>query len=183
MDEEWFLTINGWAGQSSVLDWFMLQISQESNLWIPGIVLIAFWAWTKWGEAKIAIPCIALLVGISDWLGGQLKILIGRPRPCQVLTHIHELVGCGGALSMPSNHAMNSSTVISFLVVLYPALGWILWPFLTLIGVSRVYLGAHYVSDVFVGFAFGIVLGGAAGYLIKTRVLGTKFLSGQWRWR
>lgn len=170
VDEAWFVGINGWAGQFSFLDWLMFQLSQESNLWIPGIVFVAWWGWTKWGEAKIAIPCLAVLIGVSDFLGGQLKLWIARPRPCQVVTHIHELVGCGGTFSMPSNHAMNSSTVIAFLIMLYPALGWILWPFLVLIGLSRVFLGAHYVSDIIVGIAIGMMLGGGVGYVLKTRL-------------
>lgn len=177
-DAMWFALINGWAGQFAVLDWFMFQVSQESNLVIPAILLVGYWGWMKWGEAKLAIPCLALIVGLSDFLGGQLKILIGRPRPCQVLEHIHELVGCGGAFSMPSNHAMNSGTAISFLVMLYPALGWVLWPFLGLIGLSRVFLGAHYVTDVLVGAGLGALLGGGVGFLLKTRVFRRKPLAG-----
>lgn len=177
-DAMWFALINGWAGQFAVLDWFMFQVSQESNLVIPAILLVGYWGWMKWGEAKLAIPCLALIVGLSDFLGGQLKILIGRPRPCQVLEHIHELVGCGGAFSMPSNHAMNSGTAISFLVMLYPALGWVLWPFLGLIGLSRVFLGAHYLTDVLVGAGLGALLGGGVGFLLKTRVFQRKPLAG-----
>ncbi|PJA77808.1 MAG: hypothetical protein CO149_07475 [Nitrospirae bacterium CG_4_9_14_3_um_filter_51_5] len=175
-DEMWFAYIHGWAGQFAGLDWFMLQMSRESNLVIPGILLVGYWVWVKWGEAKFAIPCLALLVGLSDFLGGRLKMLIGRPRPCQVLEHIHELVGCGGAFSMPSNHALNSGTVISFLVMLYPALGWVLWPFLGMIGLSRVFLGAHYVTDVLVGVGLGALLGGGVGFLIKTQVFRRKSL-------
>jgi undecaprenyl-diphosphatase len=179
VDDAWFARINGWAGQFPVLDWLMFQLSQESNLYLPAIVLMGYWAWTKWDEAKIAAPCLGLLIGASDLLGGQLKMLIGRQRPCQVLTQIHELVGCGGAFSMPSNHAMNSGTVVAFLVMLYPSLGWFLWPFLGLIGISRVYLGAHYVTDVLVGAGLGALLGSGAGFLLKTRVFPRKPLSDQ----
>ncbi len=177
IDEAWFVGINGWAGKFSVLDWLMFQLSQESNLWIPAIVVVAWWGWRKWGEAKVAAPCLGLLIGASDLLGGQIKLLIARPRPCQVLVHVHELVGCGGTYSMPSNHAMNSSTVITFVVVLYPSLGWVLWPFLGLIGLSRVYLGAHYVTDILVGVVLGILLGGGVGYFIKTRVFKKSLMS------
>jgi undecaprenyl-diphosphatase len=169
-DEEWFRVINGWAGQISVLDWLMFQSSQESNLLIPGILAVAYWGWAKWDEAKFAAPALGLLIGLSDLLGGQLKMLIGRPRPCQILSQVHEMVGCGGSFSLPSNHALNSSTAIAFLVALYPSLGWVLWPLMVLIGISRVYLGGHYVSDVLVGWAIGLVLGGGVAYLLKTKV-------------
>ena len=47
-------------------------------------------------------------------------------------------------------------------------------PILGLIGLSRVYLGAHYVTDVFVGWAIGLVLGGGAAYFLKTKVFSQK---------
>jgi undecaprenyl-diphosphatase len=174
VDEKWFVQINGWAGQYAVLDWVMFQMSQAGNLWIPGLLLVGYWGWTNWGEAKLTVPCFAFLIVASDLLGAQLKQLIARPRPCQVLTNIHELVGCGGAFSMPSNHAMNSATAISFLVIFYPTLGWVLWPFLGLIGLSRVYLGAHYVSDVLVSFVLGGILGGGVGFLLRSGFLAQK---------
>ena len=173
-DEEWFRLINGWAGQFPVLDWLMFQCSQESNLYIPGILALAYWGWTKWDEAKFAAPCLALLIGLSDLIGGQLKNLTARPRPCQILSQVHEMVGCGGSLSMPSNHAINSSTAIAFLVALYPSLGWLLWPLMALIGLSRVYLGAHYVTDVFVGWAIGLALGVGVAFLLKNKVFKEK---------
>lgn len=169
-DEELFRLINGWAGESSALDWLMFQCSQESNMLIPGVLLIVYWGWTKWHEAKFAAPILGLLVGFSDLLGGQLKNLIARPRPCQILSQVHELVGCGGSFSMPSNHAVNSSTAIAFLVTLYPSLGWVGWPLMVLIGVSRIYLGAHYVTDVLVGWGIGLVLGCGAAYFLKTKI-------------
>jgi len=140
--------------------------------------LAVYWAWKNWGEAKIAIPCMLLLLGLSDWFGGQLKLLIGRSRPCQVLDQVYQLVGCGGAMSMPSNHALNSSTALAFLITLYPSLGWVLAPVLLLIGLSRVYLGAHYVTDVLVGIVLGAALGGGAAILIKTRIGDPKRVSG-----
>ncbi len=169
-DEEWFRLINGWAGQFPALDWLMFQCSQESNLLIPGILAVGYWAWTQWDKAKFAAPCLGLLIGLSDLLGGQLKNMVARPRPCQILSHIYKMVGCGGSFSMPSNHAVNSSTAVAFLVVLYPSLGWVLWPLMALIGLSRVYLGAHYVTDVLVGWAIGLVLGGCVAYFLKVKV-------------
>ncbi len=170
VDEEWFRAINGWAGQFPVMDWVMFQCSQESNLLIPGILALAFWGWRKWDEAKFAAPALGLLVGLSDLLGGQLKNLIARPRPCHILTQVHEMVGCGGSFGLPSNHALNSSAAIAFLVTLYPALGWILWPLMGLIGLSRIYLGAHYVTDVFAGWGIGLALGFGVAYVLKTQV-------------
>ena len=75
---------------------------------------------------------------------------------------------------MPSNRAINSSTAIAFLVTLYPSLGWVLWPLMGLIGLSRVYLGARYVTDVLVGWVIGLTLGCGVAYLLKTKVFSQK---------
>ena len=165
-DEGLFYLINGMAKQSENLDWVMNQVSQEGNLLFPIGLLIAYWAWTNWRETRIAAPVLGLLIGLSDFVGGQLKHLIARGRPCNVLTQINELHACGGSFSMPSNHAMNSSTAAAFLFILYPNTGWISWPLVALIGLSRVYLGSHYVTDVLVGWILGGALGAGVGWLL-----------------
>ena len=165
-DEILFRKINDLAGRFEFLDWSMYEFSQEGNLLLPGLLLIGYWVWTNWREARIAVPSFALLIGLSDFIGGQLKLLIGRARPCQVLANIHELVGCGGTMSLPSNHAVNSSTAAAFLHMLYPATAWITWPLVAIIGLSRVYLGAHYVSDVLGGWVLGSLLGSSIGFLL-----------------
>ena len=167
-DENLFYVINGLAGQWSILDWLMYELSQEGNLLYPIVLLTGYWAWTNWQEARIAAPALALLIGMSDLIGGQLKQLIGRPRPCHVLTQIYEIVGCGGSMSLPSNHALNSSTAAAFLFVLYPRTGWVTVPLVVLIGISRVFLGAHYVTDVLGGWMLGSALGvGMAWWVTK----------------
>ena len=163
MDERLFQLVNGMAGQSESLDWVMDQLSQEGNLLFPILLLVGYWAWSNWREARIAAPALGILVILSDFVGAQLKLMIARARPCHVLTQINELHGCGGTFSMPSNHAVNSATAAAFLFTLYPSTGWITWPLVVFIGISRVYVGAHYVSDVVVGWVLGGVLGVGVG--------------------
>lgn len=162
-DSRLFLAINGMAGRWENVDWLMFALSQESNLIVPVLLLTMYWLWRNGREAIIGAPVLAGLIGISDWLGGQCKLLIARPRPCHVLHPVHELVGCGGTFSMPSNHAMNSAVAASFLFMLYPNSGWVSWPLVGLIGLSRVYLGGHYVTDVLTGWALGGMLGVGLG--------------------
>lgn len=100
-----------------------------------------------------------LLFGIS--LNLLLKDLFQRPRPT-LEPLIHEIT-----YSFPSGHAMNSFVfymALSYFVfrntrnrklgIWLTAISWMLVFF---IGLSRIYLGAHYPSDVLAGFVAGLL--------------------------
>jgi len=123
------------------------------------LVLIIYFLFIRkhrWYSIKIpviAISSLALMV--------LLKNLFGRKRPDIPL--INEVHG----LSFPSGHALMSVTFYGLMIhivwnmVKTPWLKWtliILLIFLILIiGFTRIYLRVHYPSDVFAGFATGLV--------------------------
>ena len=131
-------------------------------LYLPGACAIAYWIWSNRREAFLGGPVLGAAVGLADFFGGQLKWVFERVRPCRALTDAVKIEpsGCGGLFSFPSNHAANTAAIASFLQVLYPKSGWISWPIVALIGFARVYVGAHYVTDVLGGW----VLGGVTGW-------------------
>lgn len=166
MDENLFRLINGLAGQSSLADWLMMALAQSSNLLLPGLLVFVYWFWLDKREALVGSAVLAGVIVINDFIGAQVKHLVARPRPCAVLEHIHQLTGCGGTFSFPSNHAMNTAAAAAFAQALYPASGWITWPLVALIGFSRVYVGAHYVTDVLGAWALGAGIGIIAGWTL-----------------
>ena len=145
----------------------MLQCSAADN----GIALVVAWlawqTWLNWRQGVLAASVLGVLIGAGDFAGAQLKVWMARPRPCQVL-NVHELTACGGAFSLPSNHALNAATAAAFLWVLFPSTRWIGAVFMVLVGLSRVYLGAHYPTDVITGWALGGMLGMTVGYCVVT---------------
>lgn len=166
-DESLFRAINGFAGQSAWLDGLASNLSQSSLLWVPGIVLAGCWLWLSRREALLGAPAMAATIGIADFLGARLKDLIARPRPCSLLVDIqHVEAACGKVFSFPSNHAINTAVAAAFLQVLYPRSGWVSWPLVGLIGLSRVYIGAHYVTDVLGGWVIGGLLGAGVAWLL-----------------
>jgi undecaprenyl-diphosphatase len=151
-----------------VIDQFFLQLGNRSTLYIPAACAVAYWIWAKRREAFIGGPVLAGAVGLSDFLGGQLKWVFERVRPCRALSQaiVVEPGGCGSLFSFPSNHAINTAAVAAFLQVLYPRSGWVTWPILGLVGLARVYVGAHYVTDVLGGWLLGAMLGGGAAWAL-----------------
>ncbi len=168
VDETLFLAINGLAGRSATVDHFFLQIGNRSMLYVPGACAIAYWIWCTRREALLGGPVLGAAVGLADFFGGQLKWVFERVRPCRALAEAVKIEpsGCGGLFSFPSNHAANTAAIASFLQVLYPRSGWVSWPIVALIGFARVYVGAHYVTDVLGGWILGGLLGGGAAWIL-----------------
>ena len=85
------------------------------------------------------------------------KQLFARERPT-----LWESVAPENTFSFPSGHAMGSITLAMVLVLLAWHTRWRWWvmlpmaAFVAMVGLSRVYLGVHYPSDILAGWAFSI---------------------------
>ncbi len=167
-DESIFIAINGLAGHSTVVDQFFLLLGNRSTFYIPAAFAIGYWIWANRWEAMLGGPVLAGVVGLSDFFGGQLKWLVERVRPCRALSETVKIEpgGCGGLYSFPSNHAVNTAAAAAFLQVLYPRSGWVSWPIVGLVGSARVYVGAHYVTDVLGGWVLGGLIGGGIAWAL-----------------
>lgn len=122
---------------------------------------------------KIGVAIIINLVIVTG-LNLVLKQIVQRPRPTEF--RIIEESG----YSFPSGHSMISMAYYGFLIYLIykyvnnKRLKWILISVLSIlivfIGISRIYLGVHYTSDVAAGFLLAI------SYLIIYSIIIHKFL-------
>ena len=98
-----------------------------------------------------------------------LKPQIARLRPCYQLEDVRlPGVYCGGYDSTPSNHAANSMAFI-FSTYLFTRDRRYFWLFFLMIpvGLSRIYLGAHFPLDIFLGWFIGFLFSPMIFYLLK----------------
>lgn len=110
-------------------------------------------------DKKIKISLVINLLGITI-INNLIKVIIARPRP-----EINKLVTETG-YSFPSGHSMVSMAFYGYLIYLiyrYIKNKYIKWSLIVLlsiliclIGISRIYLGVHYTSDVLGGFLLSI---------------------------
>ena len=160
-DVSLFYSINGLAGQWPWLDEFMRLISRPGTYYLPSLCALLFWYYKKRREAVVLALVLAALIGFADFTANGVKQLIARPRPCQVLTGVKKITGCGRAYSFPSNHAVNTAAAAMFFQLNYPQVAVALWPIVALLGFNRLYVGGHYGTDVVGGW----LLGGANAWL------------------
>jgi undecaprenyl-diphosphatase len=89
----------------------------------------------------------------------SLKGVTRRERPCHYAAEIPALVQPLDRYSFPSGHTLHAVSFSTVAIHYYPGLAWVLVPFATLVGASRVVLGLHFPSDVLVATGVGLALG------------------------
>ncbi len=174
--------------------WKELRWLTESTEGLVLLIIVSFFAWSYYRNKQSALTLVgfknfirtswvkifALLIfaGLSDVLSNGLKRIVGRLKPHVTYYNIYFLP----ALSLPSNHAFNSSLLLS---MVWQAVGPQvrhrerllfrgLWALVFLIGFSRVLFGQHYPLDVLTGWFFGSLFGFGLSSFYQRIALGDK---------
>jgi uncharacterized protein (TIRG00374 family) len=125
---------------------------------------VLLWSAAGWYARNLQLAAAVLLSGIAGWIVAKpLKVFVDRGRPGDLL-HIEKLISPEqfSGLGYPSGHATVAAacaTALYFNVERKYRKYLVLVVFL--VGLSRVYLGAHFPRDVIGGWALGITVGSA----------------------
>jgi membrane-associated phospholipid phosphatase len=175
------------AIDTSVLHWMIARRSDDLTSIVRGLTML--------GGSLVLVPLtvfgVVVLASLRRvWLAGYLatvvigasllssttKALVGRPRPPVAV----RAAGVGGS-AFPSGHATQAAAtyvalaIIAWVMVASPTLrkllGIVLAVIATSVGLSRLYLGVHWFSDVVAGWLVGTAW--AVGAARAFRPLGT----------
>ena len=147
---------------SPIMDWFMIFITEIGSPVVMGLLLVIGMTWII-VKHKNFFGMLGYMISVAG--AGLLNLLLKgafeRERP-----NFNRIVEADG-FSFPSGHSMGSMVFFGFLGYLVirsnckpvTKIGWgILFSMIILfIGISRIYLGVHFPSDVLAGYTAGII--------------------------
>ena len=127
--------------------------SGDSWFWVLGLLVLWLMKGSFWKEwAVVQLVGISLLAALVM----SIKFLVRRRRPEGEWGNIYRNTD---PHSFPSGHAARSFLIAVIATGLGPAwLALVLWIWAPLVGLARVAMGVHYVSDVVAGAALGSVI-------------------------
>jgi membrane-associated phospholipid phosphatase len=140
--------------QSPLLNSFFFAVSGlGSSLFLLLVLPVLFWCVDYRLGMRVAVVCT-----LSAFCNASLKVIFAQPRPFDLDPALG--IGRAGGYGLPSGHAQES-VVLWGSIAHFIARKWF-WAvtaaILLLIGLSRVYLGVHFPTDVFAGWTVGVIL-------------------------
>jgi undecaprenyl-diphosphatase len=154
------------AHHTRSLDAWMVFFS-ERLVWFPAyFVLLIVLGYLYRRRAFLLLPLLGLSVALADIVSSRFfKPYFARLRPChdpQLSAVLNLANGCGGQFGFISSHAANAFALAVFIALVLPRrfrlAKVLLFAWAAIVSYSRMYLAAHFPSDVLAGALLGSAL-------------------------
>ena len=170
LDRDLTLAVNAWHNPATDSLW---QFFSHIQIWYVMylIIIVLFFIRLGWKKALVVTISCILFVVACDQFANVVKHCVQRLRPLEdadmIARGLHVLEGRGGLYGFFSGHAANS---MGFAVCSsmgfrndkshnYRSYTIAICVWAVLVGLSRVFVGKHFLGDVLVGFVVGAIIG------------------------
>ena len=165
------LWINSLNTPATDMFWALMS---DTRVWFPAYAVLAFMLFRRlgWKKGLAVLMGVVLTVVLCDQIPYHIRNAVQRLRPCftdeMVSSGLHLPANPGGGFwGFFSCHASNVFGLITCALIgfrndkAHTYNGFAFWGYLwaSLVSISRIMLGRHYLGDVLVGVAFGLVVG------------------------
>ena len=134
---------------------FITSLGDEGYVWIAIAIVLLF---VK-NFRKVGLMVGASLLGSLVFNNMIVKNIVARPRPYRMIETLTILIPEPGEYSFPSGHTSSSFAAGVVLYLMLPKKYGIPAMVLAfLIGISRLYVGVHYPTDVLGGMVMGTLI-------------------------
>ncbi len=142
--------------RNPVLDIFFEFLNFFDTLGFFVLLVPTIWVWFGW---KTGLRFFYILV-LTNFSINSLKELFATPRPYQIDSGLGLLQTSGGSFGFPSGAATNVILLSGILICAWRSpWRWVVaFIYVSLISLSRIYLGMHFPIDILGGWALGFLL-------------------------
>lgn len=136
-----FRAINLLAGRFSLIDLFMIFISKKIRYVYIGLLIYMWFKNQKVAKNALISSFVTLIINIL------IKLFYFKPRPF-LKRRIGILIPSKMDSSFPSKHTLLAFAASTSFFFYQRVLGTIMWGLSLLTGLSRIWVGHHYPSDI-----------------------------------
>ncbi|MDR7077522.1 undecaprenyl-diphosphatase [Neobacillus niacini] len=167
MDDKIFRALNQFTGKYRSVDIFMIMVSKKLR-YVFAFLLVIMWLQDKFHKRITSLAGISAIITLL--ITSLIKLIYFKPRPfSRNRVNLLAPVPSNKDSTFPSKHTTIAFSVAISVLLYKRILGYILSVLAFLSGISRIWMGQHYPSDIIGSALIGSIV-----------AISVKFTSGIW---
>lgn len=153
--DDYFIELINNKMKTRHLDGFMYKITNIGGVLFTSLIVVLFIIFGRNFNEYLGFEMLVAMI-ISQSIVYSLKAILSRERPYKILEHLNTFGIEMKDYSFPSGHSASSFSIATTIALNNPKLSIYVFTLAMIVGISRIYLGVHYPTDVAVGIFLGV---------------------------